>query len=221
MQGGELYFMAETPRAAQAHVNPVSTIAPKKRGLRWTTPFGVATDFVKGTGIGLGFGIERGAKLGLKLGLAAGTVAFFAPVLPVFMSIATAAGLPGVGMVGFNAIAGGLLYAFGGAMAGAAAGGALGVATGGAKELQLRYRREKYAEELAERAEMRSRERERSPRSNWRGYAQAVRQDQRDNLTRLQYFENENRFENFLVNKDSWVDRIHQTRQHSHYDKTR
>lgn len=204
-----------------SQVTAAAAITPEKRGWRWTTPFGVTKDFIKGTGIGLGNGLSRGASIGIKLGLVAGTIAFFAPVVPVFMTIATAIGLPGVGVAGFDALLAGGLYALGGAAVGAVFGGAMGTLTGGAYELKLRGRREKYADELAERAEMRSRQRVRSPNANWRDYAKAVRQEQKDWLTNQYYFGNEVANEQALnmQQQQSWVDKVGASRQQ--YDRSR
>lgn len=207
--------------ATSSQVTAAAAIAPAKRGWRWTTPFGVTKDFIMGTGLGLGNGLSRGASIGIKLGLVAGTVAFFAPVVPVFMTIATTIGLPGVGIAGFDALLAGGLYALGGAAAGAVFGGVMGTLTGGAYELKLRGRREKYADELAERAEMRSRQNARSPHANWRDYAKAVRQEQKDWLTNQYYFGNEvaNEQAQNMQQQQSWVDKVGASRQH--YDRSR
>lgn len=228
MQGGELYLMEENapakasqqaaPQApAQAAPAPKpQAVVPERKRFRWHTPLGVAKDFTKGTVLGFGKWLGKGAQIGLKVGLAAGTVAFFAPVVPAFMTVATALGLPGVGaMMGFEALLAGGLYAAGGALAGAAFGGGMGLLTGGAHEVKMRMRRETYADELAERAEVRGRQQQHRPQhTNWRQYAQAVRQQQNDDMTRLFYFNDEHREK---PQQQSWAERVHASRQqHEH-----
>lgn len=202
---------ATTSAAAAA-----AAITPQKRSFKWYTPFSIAADFVKGTVLGFGKGVQKGAGIGWKVGLALGTIAFFAPVVPVFMTVATALGLPGIGVVGFDALLVGGGYFLGGAVAGAAFSGGLGLLTGGAYEMKLRGRREKYAEELAERAEMRARVKAKTPSLNWRDYANAVRQQGKDTLTYQFYFDDENRLQRQEMNQQSWVDRVHASRQHQH-----
>ena len=223
---------APAPRAA---VNPVVTaITPEKRGFKWYTPFGVTKDFVKGTVFGMGNGIARGAQLGLKYALIAAAVAFFLPLFPAvaagvanalpWLTIGTnAAGVATFIPTGLEAIVAGLGWGAAGAIAGAAFAGGMGLLTGGAYELKLRGRREKYAEELAERAEMRSRQRTRGPRTNWRQHAQEAKQEQRDTLTRLNYFEDQNDAEQMLTNRAQpssfWADKVDASRQN--YDRSR
>lgn len=207
---------AKAAPATSSAATEAAAIVPQKRSFKWYTPISVAADFVKGTVLGFGNGVRKGASIGWKVGLVLGTVAFFAPVVPVFMTVATALGLPGVGIAGFEALLVGGGYFLGGAVAGAAFSGGLGLLTGGAYELKLRGRREKYAEELAERAEMRARVKAKTPSLNWRDYGNAVRQQGKDTLTYQFYFDDENRLQRQDMNQQSWVDRVHASRQQQH-----
>lgn len=188
-------------------------IEPKKRSFHWWTPIAWAKDFVKGTVFGTGSGIGSGARWGLKIGFVVGALLFFAPVLPAVMGVATQMGLPLVG-TGLEAIAGIFLYGLGGAAVGAAFGGAMGMATGGAFELKMRARREKYAEELAERVEMRTRSRAVGNGVHWRDYARAEKQYQRNYNENYFYFNAENESEAALNarQQESWVDRVGKSR---------
>lgn len=189
---------ARAQTATTAAAPAAQTIAPAKRQFRWYTPFGVARDFVKGTGLGFGDGLSKGARRGLKLGLVVAAVAFFLPLFPpaaalladVAPAMVIGTNASGVAMFipnGLEAIVAGLGYGLAGAVAGAVALGAVGLAVGGAEELKLRGRREKYAEELAERGEMRQRQNARAKTGSWHDYNKAYQRY--DTMRQLRWFE--------------------------------
>lgn len=226
----EVILPQPTMKAAKATTSAVTSaaaIAPQKRSFKWYTPISVTADFVKGTVLGFGNGVRKGAGIGLKLGLAAAAVAFFLPLFPVaaaavaqalpWLTIGTnAAGVATFLPNGIPAILAGIGYGLGGAVVGAAFSGGMGLLTGGAYELKLRGRREKYAEELAERAEMRARVKTRAPSLNWRDYGQAVRQQGKDTLTYQFYFDDENRVQRQDMEQQSWADRVTASRHQQH-----
>lgn len=223
-QGAGAPVRAQATTAAPA----AQTIAPAKRRLHWYTPFGVARDFVKGTALGFGDGLSKGARRGLKLGLVAAAVAFFLPLFPpaaallaeVAPAMVIGTNASGVAMFipnGLEAIVAGLGYGLAGAVVGAAALGAAGLAVGGAEELKLRGRREKYAEELAERGEMRQRQKARGKAGSWHDYSKAYKQY--DTMRQLRWFELEH--DKLPRQQGGWAERIDSERQGMGYERMR
>ncbi len=179
----------EMPATAPVVAPAPEKIVPKKRSFHWWTPIVWGKDFFKGTFDGMANGLAKGAQKGLKFGLLAATVAFFLPLFPAaaaglasvapWLTIgANAAGVATFIPTGLNALVAGLGWGLAGAAVGAVFTGAMGLVTGGAFELKMRGRREKYAEELAERAEMRARTRVVTPSINSREYARGLKQQQ-------------------------------------------
>jgi len=221
----------EKAPAAKAAAQPsapakmtAADIKPKKRSFHWYTPFIWANDFIQGTVNGFGDGLSMGARKGFKYGVIAAVALFLLPLVPgvagVFMS-----NLPGLVMGtmetglfipnGLGAIVAGLGYGLAGSAIGAAVAGTVGLFTGGARELQLRGRKEKYAEELAERDEMRAQQQARAPeqnRSNWRDYARAHRDY--ENQRQFKWFVTEHR--RLPEAQGGWADQIEQERMGAH-----
>jgi hypothetical protein len=207
--------LADSAKLKQQGIEP-----PKKGWLdRAWTPFSYAGDFIKGTVKGLSQGLGVWARRGLKIGAVVAIGLFFLPYAwpAAANAIATALPMLHTGVLastgaasfipnGFAAIGAVLVYALGGAVVGAAGGAALGTVTGGAKEIQLRWRKEEYAEELAERGKMVRIQQQAGKRvPHWREYSQAHRT-----------YRKEVDFRQFEVAREqqrdveglSWVDRV-------------
>lgn len=216
-------------RRASAAANAYA-IAPEKRQFHWYTPLAWAKDFVKGTVTGFGGGLGTGARKGFKIGLLVAAVAFFAPVVWPGLAVGLAEiGLPlasGATMAapafisnGLYALVDGLGYGLAGGLLGGAFGGAMGLATGGAYELKLRGRRERYAEELADRDTMRARQQSQGQnRSDWREYAQAYDRYQDQKFLRWSEFERHNTQINPSA-QGGWADRVSQSREMANYER--
>jgi hypothetical protein len=226
-----------TANATAAQAKPATTsaatraaaIVPERHPFTWKTPFIWTSDFAKGTIGGTANAIAKGGNRGFKIGMALAVVAFFLPLFPAASAV-VAHMLPGLVLDPSAAVATfipngipGLIswlgYGVGGAILGAGFSGAAGLVTGGAREIQLRLRRDKYSEELAERAEMKARAPQQSAGYNWRDYANEYKRKQNKSLERQYYFNNEQAYEKSINNPEpttKWRDHVDRSRDGHH-----
>lgn len=193
------------PRESKTAV--ADAIKPQKQRLTWMSPFQYGGDFIKGTLTGMNEGLSKGAKLGLKMGLLVGVALFFAPVVPMIASLQASMGLIeiGSGLGALFAIGG---YGLAGATLGAVSGGALGTLTGGGREMQYRFRREKYADAYADKVAIeKQRKTNNAPVIDWRAYAAIENEEQKRTFFQQQQIERQNNYSNQGL-KTSWVDYV-------------
>lgn len=197
---------AATPtKPPESKTAVADAIKPQKQRFTWMSPFQYGGDFIKGTFLGMNEGLSKGAKLGLKLGLLIGVALFFAPVVPMIASLQASLGLIeiGSGLGAIFAIGG---YGLAGATIGAVGGGALGTLTGGGREMQYRFRREKYADAYADKVAIeQQRKINPTPVVDWRSYAIIENEKQK------QFFFQQQELERRAMSgnegfKNSWVD---------------
>lgn len=191
------------PRESKTAV--ADAIKPQKQRFTWKSPFQYGYDFIKGTFTGMNEGLSKGAKLGLKIGLLVGVALFFAPVVPMIEALQVSMGLIeiGSGLGAFFAIGG---YGLAGATVGAVGGGALGTLAGGGREMQYRFRREKYADAYADKlAIQEKRKTNNTPVIDWRVYAAAENEEQKRFFFQQREFERQANNSNQGL-KTSWVD---------------
>lgn len=176
----------DTPSTAapepQASTRPVhEKVAAKHISFDATRPIRYAGAFVSGTITRTFDGMATGGRKGLWWGVAAGAV----------MAIGTGAILGSLAIAGFY-----------GALIGIGIGGAIGLVTGGAKGVGREYRKEKYADELATKEDVRSVSRRRGATYH-DVYAQS-RLNANYNFDRMQQIARENRQDQ----SHYWRDRV-------------